>query len=148
MTDGVFFGSEIAAQVVYEELSAIAAITAAVGPRLIGMSIVPAHIALPAGRFWPVSSGYDGPVSGPAASETLSFIVAFTCPGTSTAPIRAAAEAQYTALAGQTFERVIDGRTYWIDFTEEAEAIPTTEYEAGEYRRTLGTRYRVNVTRG
>ena len=144
----VLFGSEIAAQVVYEELTALPEITAAVAGRLVGMSLVPAHIPLPAGRFYPVASGYDGPISGPAASETLSLVVVFTCEGTSTTPIRAAAEAQYAALAGRQFTRTIDGATYTVDFTEEAEALPTTEYESGIYRRSLGTRYRVNVTRG
>ena len=145
----VLLGSEVAAQVIWEEVSTLPEVTSAVESRLFGMSVVPASAPLPAGRFYPVASSYpDGPISGPASVETLSIVVAFTCKGTSTGPIRSAVEAQYTALAGKTFERVIDGATYVLDFTEEAEAIPTTEYEAGEYRRTLGTRYRVNVTRG
>lgn len=144
----VLFGSEVAAQVVFEELSALPAVTAAVAGRVFGLSIVPSRHNLPAGLFYPVASGYDGPISGPATSETLSVVVRFVCEGTSTAPIRAAAEAQYTALAGQSFERTIDGDVYALDFTEEAEALPTTEYESGIYRRSLGTRYRVNVTRG
>ena len=145
---GVMFGSEVAAQVVYETLSALPDVTAAVGTKLVGMAVVPAAYALPAGFFYPVASGYDGPISGAAESETLTYVVRFACEGTSTEPIRAAAEAQYTALAGQAFERTIDGATYYLDFTEEGEAIPTTEYESGTYRRSLGTRYRVNVTRG
>lgn len=145
---GPLIGSEIAAQVIYEEVSPLPEVTGAVGGRLFGLAVVPARDRLPAGRFYPVSSGYNGPITGAADSETLVYAVAFTCEGTSTGPIIAAHKAQYTALAGKTFERVIDGERYVLDFTEEAEVLPTTEYEGGVYRRTLGTRYRVNVLRG
>ncbi len=145
---GIFFGSEIAAEVVYDQLATRPAITGAVGTRLLGISVVPASVNLPAMLFFPVGSGYDGPISGAAMSETLVMEVKAVCVGTSTTPIRAAAEDQYTVLAGNTFEKTIGGVTYHVDFTEEAEALPTTEYENGEYRRALGTRYRVNVTRG
>ena len=145
---GIRFGSEIAAQLIYERLSASPVVTGVVGSRLIGMSVVPASEAMPAGLFYPYSSGYDGPISGEASSETLGITVRFVCEDTSTEPIADAAEAQYDIFAGKDFDITVNGTAYHVDFSEEGEHIPTTEYESGTYRRSLGTRYRVNVTRG
>ena len=142
------FGWEIAATVLYAELSVITAITDVVEERIYASSVVPASAGTPALLYSPTSSQYNGPVSGAADSETLGIQVRFVIEGQSTAPLGDAPQAMYEALAGRLFTRTIDGVNYAIDFTESGEAVPIDGYDSGTYYRIKGVTFSVNVTRG
>lgn len=142
------FGWEIAAQVLYETLSGIPAITAVVGDRIYASSIVPAKARTPALIYSPMASGYVGPISGQAAAETLRIQVRFVIEHTSTAPLADAPDAMYAALAGQMFQIDVAGAPYTVDFTEEGEAIPIDGYDSGTYYRIKGITFSVNITKG
>ena len=144
------FGSEIADEVLYAELSGLTAVTAAVGTNILGRSAVVQGDTLPALMFYAESSAYDPPgFSGDSIGlETLRYVVRVICTGDSTDPIRAAALAQRQHLNGVAFNTVVDAQNYQVRFDAEGAFPLTFLVDQGITYRQLGTVYSVYVTLG
>ncbi len=144
------FGSEIVDQVLYTQLSGLSAVTAAVGPNILGRSAVVQGDTLPALLFYPESSTYDPPAFGGdnIGMERMRYVVRFVCTGTSTTPIRAAALAQRQHLNGVAFNVVVDTSNYLVTFDAQGAFPMTFIVDGGNSFRQLGTIYSVDVTLG
>jgi hypothetical protein len=130
----VYFGSEVVAEEVYAVLAATGAVTAVVGSRILNLSVVPQDTDLPAALHYAEAGNYHGPVGQPSASEVVRYVIRFTCEGSSTDPIRAAAEAAFVAFDGHEATRA---GTY-LGFSVTGEWPLTTVLEGGVLYRQLG----------
>ena len=115
---------------------------------------VPPGGSVPAMIFYqPTTSTYDGFVDlqGPddINSETLNFDVIGFVAGLSHVPIHAAVKAQMSALSGREFDETDDDGRHWkVTFTALGETALPTRIVGDTVYKALGTRYRVDVTRG
>ena len=132
----VIFGSETVAEEVYAVLDPI------VSYAIYNLSVVPEPAALPAVLHYPEAGNYEGAIGNQTAKERIRYVVRFTCVGPSTDPIRADAEAAWTALNGHTANR--DG--LWMGFQLTGEWPLTTVLEGGTLYRQLGFYLDVDVT--
>ncbi len=144
------FGSEIVDTLLYTELSALTAVTAAVGTNIMSRAAIVQGDALPALGFYPEQSSYGPPAFGGdnIGIEVLRYTVVLTDSGTSTNRIHGAALAQRQHLNGSIFNAVHASQNYQVTFEAQG-AVPMTTVTAGAdiYRR-LGTVYSVHVALG
>jgi len=145
-------GSRIVAPIIVEELGSLAAVTAAIGTRLFGTTIIPLGADLPAGSFYQEFSQYGAPLglqgAGDLSSETMRWVIRFICEGESDEPILAATEAQLERFHGRQFLREIGGVHHYIHFSANSEIPINTLLEDTHVYRQLGTIYDVEITRG
>ena len=144
------FGSEIADQVIYDELNGLPGVTDAVGVNVLGRNAVLQGDTLPAVLFYTESSTYDSPAFGGdnIGLEQLRYVVRFVCRGSSTDPIRAAALAQRQHLNGKAFDIEVEGASYLVVFDAQGAFPMTFLVDEGAAYRQLGTIYNVTVTLG
>ena len=140
------FGSETVAEEVNVVLAGVAAVAAAVGTRIVPLSVLPPEFPSPAVLHHMDASTSSGPVGSDAAinSEVLRYAVRLVCEGWSTDPIRAAAEAMIVALNGHNAQRGAD----YLTFMATGEWPLTTVLDDGVPYRQLGAYFDVEITRG
>lgn len=141
----VYFGSELVAETVYGALAELPAVTAAVGDRIVNLSVVPEQVAVPAALHYMEAGTYDGPIGQAVASERMRYVVRFSCEGQSTDPIKAAAEAAFAALDGYEAYPA-DGIS--LVFQASGEWPLTTVLDGGVLYRQLGFYLDVHLTQG
>jgi len=148
------FGSKIVSTILYEHLSAITAVTDAMGDRIIGLNAVPQGTTLPAVIFYPEFSAYSGPMgnrvggAGDINFEQMRFVIRLICKGMDTTPIDAAADAQLDHFDGLNVDVNVNGIMYYVTFTAQGEIPLTSLLDGGTFYRQLGTVYGVEITRG
>lgn len=148
------FGSKIVSAIIYDHLSAIPEVTAAVGDRIIGLTIVPQGVTLPVCLSYPEFSSYDGALgnrqggAGEINFEQMRFVIRLICKGMDTTPIDAAADAQLDHFDGLSVDVNVNGTMYYVTFTAQGEIPLTSLLDGGTFYRQLGTVYGVEITRG
>jgi len=148
------FGSKIVSTIIYEHLSAVSAVTAAVGDRIIGLNIVPQGATLPALLYYPEFSAYSGPLgnrqggAGEINVEQMRFVIRMICKGMDTTPIDVPADAQLDHFDGLNVDVNVNGTNYYVTFTAQGEVPLTSLLDGGTFYRQLGTVYGVEITRG
>lgn len=148
------FGSKIVSAIIYDHLSAITVVTAAVGDRIIGLNIVPQGVAPPVSLYYPEFSSYDGALgnrqggAGDINFEQMRFVIRLICKGMDTTPIDAAADAQLDHFDGLSVDMNVNGTMYYVTFTAQGEVPLTSLLDGGTFYRQLGTTYGVEITRG
>lgn len=148
---GALFGTEVVSALLYRELSALPAVTAAVGTRIHGLMVAPTTYRVPFLLFHPEQSSYPTePIgSGEISSETMRFAVRLICGGESTGPIRAAAIAQLDHfLTAGPIDYVWEDLPFQVTFTPLGEYPLTTLLDGADISRQLGTLYSVECLRG
>lgn len=148
------FGSKIVSAIIYDHLSAITEVTAAVGDRIIGLNIVPQGATPPVSLYYPEFSAYSGPLgnrqggAGDINFEQMRFVIRLICKGMDTTPIDAAADAQLDHFDGLNVDVNVNGTMYYVTFTAQGEIPLTSLLDGGTFYRQLGTTYGVEITRG
>lgn len=150
---GALFGTEIVSRLLYRDLSAIPAVTAAVGDRIHGLMVAPVPYSEPFLLYHPEQSSYPTEAidrfGGEISSELMRFAVRLICPGESTDPILAAATAQLAHfLAAGPIDDEWDSLPFQVTFTPLGEYPLTTLVDGGDISRQLGTLYAVECLRG
>jgi hypothetical protein len=150
------FGSEVVAEYVYQVASTTPEVTAAVGSRIANLAVVPSGLALPALIHYAEQGDYGGVITAgdDIDSEVVRYVTRFICEGTSTDPVRLAAQRLLRELAvvRPTAQLTYDGQSYFLTFLATGEWPLTTVVEeaanAAVLYRQLGTIWRVEVMRG
>lgn len=150
---GALFGTEIVARLLYRDLSAIPAVTAAVGDRIHGLMVAPQSYAAPFLLYHPEQSAYPSEAidrhGAEISSETMRFAVRLICPGESTDPILAAATAQLDHfLAAGPIDYAWGDLPFQVTFIPLGEYPLTTLVDGADISRQLGTLYAVDCLRG
>ncbi len=142
------FGSEIAAEFVYDILAGAPEVVSATGGRIENLAV--ASGALPACIHYAETGPYGGPVdtTGVIDAEQLSYVVRFVCEGVSTEPIRLAATRALAALNGAEGTVSYDGDDYGLTVLATGEFVLPIPPEDGRFYRGLGFYLQIDVMRG
>ena len=145
------FGTEIVSTVIYQQLTGLPEASSYAG-KIIGASVIPQNMTLPAVTFAPQFSSYDSPIGahqpGGITYEQLRFAITVMCAGLSTDPIVALAQAQLDHFDGSSFPITYGGKNYAVTFLAQGEVPLTTVADGANVYRQLGTVYTVDVTTG
>ena len=146
------FGSRIVKRVLYEQLSAIPAVTAVVGTRIHYGANHPQNTALPALLYYMEQADYgEGAITTESSEflreENFRFVVRVDDTGNSDSRIAPVAEAEIAALHGLTVDTTHNGQNVMVTFAAIGE-VPMSPYDDGGTRyQTLGTVYSVELRR-
>ena len=135
------FTAEAAAAYFHEQALTVSDVTAAVGDRVVNLSLVPQDLPLPALLHYAEAVNYTGPTVTEYITSEIRYLFRFICKGESTQPIAAAAEALRLHMNGNYGF----GNGFQFEWEATGEWPITTVAEGGDFYRMLGVYFRVIV---